>query len=117
MSDTVVVPMPEQFEHLESYYSTAFHELTHSTGAENRLNRLKTGASAAFGGEDYSKEELVAELGAAMLTHHCGLESEKSFKNSAAYLQSWLAALKNDKSMIVSAASRAEKAVNYILGA
>lgn len=114
--DEVVVPMLSQFENAEEYYSTAFHELTHSTGAKHRLNRLvTTGAAAAFGGEDYSKEELVAELGAAMLVNHCGIETEKSFRNSAGYVQGWLKALNNDQRLIVSAASKAEKAVEYIL--
>lgn len=111
-TDTVVVPMMSQFDNVEEYYSTAFHELTHSTGAEKRLNRLCK--DAAFGSEDYSKEELVAELGAAMLVNTCGIETEKSFRNSAGYVQGWLSALKNDKRLIVSAASKAEKAVNYI---
>lgn len=114
-SDTVVVPMLTQFANAEEYYSTAFHELTHSTGAKHRLNRLAEGRAAAFGGEEYSKEELVAELGAAMLVNHCGIETEKSFKNSAGYVQGWLRALNNDQRLIVSAASKAEKAVEYIM--
>lgn len=113
--DTVVVPMLTQFENAEEYYSTTFHELTHSTGAKHRLNRLDTGKAAAFGSESYSKEELVAELGAAMLVNHCGIETEKSFKNSAGYIQGWLRALNNDQRLIVSASSKAEKAVEYIL--
>lgn len=111
-TDTVVVPMLSQFECAEEYYSTAFHEFIHSTGNAKRLNRLTK--CAAFGNEDYSKEELVAELGAAMLVNQCGIETEKSFRNSAGYLQGWLKALKNDKRMIVSAAGRAEKAVKFI---
>lgn len=115
LRDEVVVPMLSQFKYAEEYYSTAFHELTHSTGAEKRLNRLKVAGLAAFGSEDYSKEELVAELGAAMLVNRCGIETEKSFRNSAAYIQSWIKALKDDQRLIVSASSKAEKAVNYIL--
>lgn len=114
--DTVVVPMLSQFTNVEEYYSTAFHELTHSTGAKHRLNRLPEGRAAAFGNLEYSKEELVAELGAAMLVNHCGIETEKSFRNSAGYVQGWLKALNNDQRLIVSAASKAEKAVEYILG-
>lgn len=114
--DTVVVPMLSQFTNAEEYYSTAFHELTHSTGAKHRLNRLAERKAAAFGDENYSKEELVAELGAAMLVNHCGIETEKSFRNSAGYVQGWLKALNNDQRLIVSAASKAEKAVEYILG-
>ena len=65
--------------------------------------------------EEYSKEELVAEIGAASLMNETGIETPSSFKNSAAYCQSWLKALKNDSRMIVSAASKAEKAVDLIL--
>ena len=62
-----------------------------------------------------SKEELVAEIGSAALVHHCGIETADSFHNSAAYVQNWLTALKNDKRFIVSAAGKADKAVNFIL--
>ena len=116
--DKVVVPVLSQFSIVEEYYSTAFHELTHSTMHPDRCNRQeeRKGKLVAFGSEEYSKEELVAEIGAASLVNICGIESEKSFRNSAAYIQSWLLVLKNDSRMIVSAASKAEKAVNYILG-
>lgn len=113
--DKVVVPMKEQYKAINEYYSTTFHELTHSTGHKNRLNRLQTGAVAAFGGEEYSKEELVAEIGSASLMNMLGIETTKTFRNSTAYIQSWLKVLKNDNKFIVSAAGKAEKAVNYIL--
>lgn len=116
-SDRVVVPMKEQYKVINEYYSTTFHELTHSTGHKNRLNRLQTGAVAAFGGTEYSKEELVAEIGSASLMNLLGIETVKTFRNSAAYIQSWLQVLRNDNKFIVSASSRAEKAVNYILAA
>lgn len=117
MLDYINLPEMDQFGTTEEYYSTAFHEMTHSTGHENRLNRLDSSiAAAAFGSESYSKEELIAEIGAATLVNYAGLESEKSFRNSAAYIQSWLRALKNDTKMIVSAAGKADKAVAYILG-
>ena len=116
-SDRVVVPMKEQYTVINEYYSTTFHELTHSTGHKNRLNRLQTGAVAAFGGEEYSKEELVAEIGSASLMNLLGIETIKTFRNSAAYIQSWLQVLRNDNKFIVSASSKAEKAVNYILAA
>ena len=63
----------------------------------------------------YSKEELVAELGTADLLHRLGIETPESFVNSAAYIQNWLQVLKNDSRFVVLAASKAEKAVNYIL--
>lgn len=112
--DAVVLPEMSQFNNTAEYYSTAFHELTHSTGHSSRLNRLD--ATAFFGSEAYSKEELIAEIGAAALLNHVGLETPDSFRNSTAYIQSWLKALQNDKRMIVSAAGKAEKAVQLILG-
>ena len=111
--DCVVLPLREQFPEIAEFYSTAFHELTHSTGHSTRLNRLK--ATAHFGSEAYSKEELVAEIGAAALMNFTGVETAKAFKNSAAYIQSWLCALRNDKRLIVSASAAASKAVSYIL--
>ena len=113
-TDMVVLPEMKQFSSPEAYYATAFHELTHSTGHPTRLNRLDK--RAAFGNEVYSKEELVAEIGSAFLVSHAGIETEKVFQNSVSYLQNWLKALKNDKTMIVTAAGKAEKAVHLILG-
>lgn len=112
-TDTVTLPLMAQFRETAEYYSTAFHELTHSTGHASRLDRLTK--LACFGSEEYSKEELVAEIGSAALMLHAGLETPSSFRNSAAYIQSWLKALKDDKRMIVSAAGQAEKACNMIL--
>ena len=113
-TDTITLPMMSQFNETAEYYSTAFHEMTHSTGHAKRLDRLEK--TAFFGSDAYSKEELIAEIGAAALVNRCGLETAKSFRNSAAYIQSWLQALKNDKRFIVSAAGKAEKAVALILG-
>ena len=114
-TDTVVVPMLSQFPNPVEYYSTAFHELTHSTIPENRCNRKTENQNAFFGNTEYSREELVAELGSAMLCHRTGIEVDKVFRNSVAYLQGWLKALRNDDKMIVWAATRAEKAARYIL--
>ena len=99
----------KQFPDTAEYYSTLFHEATHSTGHPKRLDRLPKDAIAAhFGSEEYSKEELVAEIGAASILNVLGIETAGTFKNSAAYIRSWLKALKNDKRMIVSAAGSAE---------
>lgn len=111
--DRVVLPCIEQFAETAEYYSTAFHELTHSTGHESRLNRLER--TAFFGTEAYSKEELIAEIGTAALVSYSGLETPFSFRNNAAYIQNWLGVLKGDKCFIVSAAGKAEKAVKLIL--
>ena len=113
-SDSVTVPELAQYTSVSEFYSTLFHELTHSTGHASRLNRLSKEAS--FGSELYSKEELIAELGAAFLVNHAGLETSSSFRNSAGYIQSWLKALKGDKRLIVSAAGKADHAAALILG-
>lgn len=114
--DMVVVPKISQYEIVEEYYSTVFHELTHSTMKESRCNREQDNRTAAFGSKDYSREELVAELGSAMICNYAGLDSTKAFANSVAYLNGWLTALANDNKMIIWASSRAEKAARYIIG-
>ena len=116
LTDSITVPCKKQYDVTSEYYSTLFHEMTHSTGQPSRLARFTDTGSAAFGSEEYSKEELVAELGAASLTNYCKLEVPESFNNSVAYLENWLGALKNDKKLIVSATSRAQKAIDLILG-
>ena len=113
-ADSITLPLMKQFKRACEYYSTIFHEMTHSTGRASRLDRLDK--TAFFGTEAYSKEELIAEIGAAALVNHTGLETPESLKNSAAYIRNWLTVLKNDKRLIVSAAGKAEKAVNLILG-
>lgn len=113
--DTVVLPLMEQFHNAPEYYSTLFHELTHSTGHADRLNRLSK--TAAFGSEKYSVEELTAEIGSASILATLGIDTDGSLRNSAAYIKNWLTALRSDKRMIVTAAARAEKAVQMIFGA
>ena len=115
-TDAVVVPMISQYKDAEEYYSTTFHELTHSTMKKSRCDREADNKMAAFGSKDYSREELVAELGAAYLCTNAQLDNEKCFRNSVGYLQGWLRALANDSKMIVWAASKAEKAARYIMG-
>lgn len=114
MEDYVQVPCLSQYEFIEEYYSTFFHELTHSTKHETRLNRGNECLSF-FGGEEYSKEELVAEIGASSMLNYLGISTDKAFKNSVAYIQSWLQVLKNDKKFVISASSKAQKAMDYIL--
>lgn len=78
---------------------------------------LNTGKkTAGSGSEEYSKEELVAEIGRAYLCEVAKIATEKTINNSVAYLQSWIKALKNDKRLIISASGQAEKSVNFILG-
>lgn len=114
-TDTVVVPQLDQYEVAEEFYSTMFHELVHSTGVSKRCDRGLNKVSSKHS-DEYSREELVAEIGSAMILNQLGIDNEKAFKNSVAYVQSWLRELKNDNRMIVWAASRAEKAVKYIKG-
>ena len=115
--DYIQVPCKEQYTDVMEFYSTLFHEMIHSTGHRDRLGRLDANVKfASFGSEDYSKEELIAEIGSAFLMNHIGIETSKTFNNSAAYIQSWLKVLRNDNRFIVSASSKAEKAMKYILG-
>lgn len=116
LNDVVVVPNRNKFKEVSEYYSTSFHELTHSTMHEKRCNRREENKNSLFGNFDYSREELVAEIGAAMLCNYAHIDCDKAFKNSIAYIQSWLKALNDDPKMIVWASSRAEKAAKYIIG-
>lgn len=112
--DKVVLPIKEQFTSEAGYYGTAFHELTHSTGHKSRLDRIAAG-SFSFGDASYSKEELVAEIGSASILNMLGIETDASVRNNAAYIQSWIKSLRNDKKLIVSAAGKAAKAVKLIM--
>ena len=112
--DSVHLPVKSDFASPEAYYSVAFHELVHSTGHVSRLGRKEILDMQAFGDENYSREELTAEMGAAMLCAHAGI-LPSTLKNSAAYIENWLQALKNDKKMIVVAAGKAHAAHDYIL--
>jgi len=113
--DTVTMPSRAAFETQAEYYSTLFHELTHSTGHAKRLGREGIEKMQPFGSEDYSKEELVAEMGSAMLCGAAGIE-QATISNSAAYLRSWINRLKADSRLVVSAARAAQEAADYIRG-
>ena len=113
--DTVNMPTQSLFPKLEHYYSVLFHELTHSTGHWQRLHRQTLTDLCPFGSTNYSKEELVAEMGAAFLCGVAGIANE-TFDNSAAYIQSWLTKLKNDTRLVILAAAQAQKAADYIVG-
>jgi len=114
-TDTVGMPSRNAFNSPEEYYSTLFHELTHSTGHAKRVGRDGIEKLNTFGSESYSKEELIAEMGAAMLCGVAGIE-RKTLSNSAAYLKSWVDVLRSDSRMVVSAAAQAQKAADYIRG-
>jgi len=116
MEHRICLPKIEQFKDANEFYSTAFHEATHSTGHHTLLDRFpKDAMLAAFGSDSYSREELVAEIGACGMMNRLGLESENTFRNSAAYIDGWSKALKKDKNLIVSAAGKAQKAIALIL--
>ena len=115
--DFVTVPMREQFAVEAEFYSTLFHELGHSTGHSTRLNRFTgSAAHAAFGSKEYSKEELVAESTAATILNALGMEEANTFRNSAAYIKGWASHIKSDPLMYVSAATKAQAAVDLIMG-
>ena len=113
--DKVTMPFRTAFDSQAEYYSTLFHELTHSTGHAKRLGREGLEKLQPFGSEDYSKEELVAEMGSAMLCGVAGIE-QATISNSAAYLRSWINKLKADSRLVVSAARAAQEAADYIRG-
>ena len=110
------MPHIAYFDSAELYYSTFFHELAHATGHHKRLARKAEGQRNRFGSELYSKEELVAELGACFLCAFTEIE-HKTLEDSAAYIQNWLEVLKNDKKFIVEAAGKAQQAADYLTGA
>ena len=112
-TDTVVIPLRSQYSDLAEFYGVRFHELTHSTGHDTRLNRvIKNG----FGSDPYGREELCAEMGAAYLLGVVGLDGERPIENAAAYLAGWRSRIKEDPRCLVVAAGAAQKAVNLILG-
>ena len=102
------MPYKKQFKTAEDYFSTRFHEIVHASGAENRLNR--EGITTARSDVKYSFEELIAEIGAAFLSSEAGINNETLTDNSVAYINGWIARLKNDPDMIVKASKEAQKA-------
>lgn len=110
--DVVRLPNPEQFHSTGAYYGTALHEMGHSTGAEQRLNRP---LQNAFGTEEYAKEELVAELTSFFVAAETGIPHQPD-EQHAAYLQSWSKALREDKNELFRAAKEAGRAADYLLG-
>jgi len=112
LADFIQMPNLKQFDNSETYYATLFHELTHWTGHESRLNRNMAGGMKS---KTYAKEELVAEMGANFFNSHCQIETKKMTKNSAAYLQSWISTLKGDSKLIITAAAQAQKAFDFVM--
>jgi len=119
MRGTDVVEMPAfgTFETPENFHATLFHELVHSTGHQSRLNRKSLVENDGFGGNVYSQEELVAEMGAAFLAVEADIVRDEH-EQSASYLQSWLTVLrdKDHRRWIVQSANQAGRAADFILG-
>ena len=115
LRDIVNLPKKQKFVSREEYFSTAFHELVHSTCHVLRLDRVELCNINFFGDYSYSKEELVAEIGAAFLCHEAGILNV-TIANSEAYIAEWARALGNDPKMIMEAAGKARKAVRYVIG-
>ncbi len=112
--DYIGMPNPRTFFQDEQFYSVLYHESVHATGHINRTGRHEKLPDHKFGSQDYSQEELVAELGAAYLCHITGIQNA-TIDNSAAYIKSWIGKFKEDKKMLLTASSQAQKAVDYIL--
>jgi antirestriction protein ArdC len=117
-SDAVQMPPLDAFQSAEHYYSTLYHELTHSTGHDSRLKRdgIAQGTFGRFGDPVYSFEELVAEMGAAMCCLLAGINQAATLPSSASYLAHWVSTLRGDASLIIKAASAAQKAVDLLAG-
>ncbi len=111
-SDIVCLPDIKWYNNSDTYYNTLFHELIHSTGHPKRLHRFELNDDRRDI-EKYSKEELVAELGASCLTEIAGLKLD--VENSSAYIKSWSKALRENEKWLVWAIGKAEKASNFIL--
>lgn len=113
--DLINMPKRELFNGPEEFYSTLFHEMTHSTGHKDRLDREGIVGRHYFGDCDYSKEELIAEMGAAFLCGHTGIDN-RTIENSTAYIKGWVRKFKDHPKMVLQAAAKAQKASDLILG-
>ena len=113
--DHIKMPPKENFSKTEEYYSTLFHELTHSSGAEHRLNRKGITDPVKYASHNYSYEELIAECGAAFLCGHAGIHTS-TLDNSAAYIGGWLTKLKSERKWLLDASREAMKATDHIIG-
>ena len=114
IEDIINMPRMDTFVSSEKYYTTLFHELVHSTGHSSRLNRKEVMSKDAFGSEQYSIEELTAEIGASYLSSHTGIVLD-DFADNAAYISGWLDVLKKDKRFIIYASAQAQRATEFIL--
>ena len=109
--DKIVLPLREQFSSEQGYYATALHELGHWTGHETRLNR---DLAHPFGSEPYAREELIAEMASMMLCDKIGILNKK-IDNHAAYVESWIKALRDDPSVLFRSARAAEECAEFVM--
>jgi antirestriction protein ArdC len=112
--DVIFMPDPIEFENEPLYYATRFHETIHATGAKHRLARPGIVEDNHFGDDQYSFEELIAEIGAAFLSARSGI-SAQVIEHNAAYVKAWREKLEENVTWIVKASSQAQKAVEYLL--
>jgi antirestriction protein ArdC len=115
-SDHIQMPPRVTFRSTQAYYRTLFHELGHSTGAAKRLNRSEVVKWEGKGSASYAREELTAEMCTAFLNAELGYAPEQEGDQHASYIQNWLTALKNDKTLVVKAARLGQKAAYLIKG-
>jgi antirestriction protein ArdC len=111
-ADKIYMPEMTQFYSTNGYYGTLFHELAHSTGNENRLKRFTSGTTSH---EEYSKEELIAEMTSTLILNDLNMLDNEEMTQSASYLANWTMALQNDISLLVKAGTNAQKAYDFIL--
>ena len=113
--DEITMPLLSQFTNSNSFYSTYFHEIGHSTGHEKRLNRKEVTGTINFGSCDYGVEELVAELTAAFLCAETGINNDTTERNNSAYIKNWYNTIKADPKIFIMASARANKAAKFVL--
>jgi len=114
--DVIQMPAPATFRTAEDYHHTLFHEMIHATGHGSRLDREGVTKPVRFGSDRYSREELIAELGAAFLSNEAGILNDVQFQNSAAYLASWIRKFEDDPRLIVSAAAQGQRGSDFVRG-
>jgi len=114
LTDRITLPPRELFISAEEEAATTTHELAHCSGSEKRLAREGICEAAPFGSPVYSKEEMVAEMGAAFLCAEAGI-SNTVIANQAAYVAGWLKKLRDDRKLLIHAAAQAQRAVDFIL--
>ena len=112
MLDTIVLPELKQFLTTEGFYSTAFHEMAHSTGKQGRLSRIPD--DEPLDERATAVEELTADIASAAILAYLGLDTTKTRDNNVAYAQAWIKKIESDASLVIKAASRAQKAVDFI---